>query len=146
VDVRRAAPDDAPALAALRAEWGAEGGTPDDAAFRHLFAEWVATHAATHAAWVAADGGEVVGMAFLAELPRPPSAEVGLRLHGDLQSVYVRPPYRSRGLGARLVRAVVDEARARGMARLTVQSGERAVTLYERAGFAPSPRLMRLDL
>jgi GNAT superfamily N-acetyltransferase len=146
VEIRYARPADVPALAALRGEWGVETGEADDPAFRETFRQWVGEHAPTHTAFVAEDGGEVVGMAFLADLPRPPSAGVGRRLHGDLQSVYVRPGHRDRGVGTLLVARVVAEARRRGMTRLTVQSGTRAVTLYERAGFAASPLLLRLDL
>jgi len=145
VRVRPALPADADALAALRAEWGTESGAAaDDPSFRETFRAWVL--GSSHAAFVAVDGDEVVGMAFLAELPRPPSAESWRRVHGDLQSVYVRPPHRDRGVGTSLVEAVLAEARRRGMARVVVQSGTRAVSLYERAGFAPSPRLMLLDL
>ena len=146
MEVRHARPADGPALAALRAEWGTEAGVADDAAFRETFRQWVGEHAATHTAFVAVDGDEVVGMAFLADVPRPPSAEAGRRLHGDLQSVYVRPAWRGRGTGTLLVERILDEARRRGMTRLTVQSGTRAVTLYERAGFEASPKLLRLDL
>lgn len=146
MEVRHARPADATALAALRAEWGVETGTPDDPAFRETFARWVGEHALTHTAFVAVDGDEVVGMAFLADLPRPPAADVGLRLHGDLQSVYVRPAHRGAGTGAMLVDAVVAEARRRGMARLVVQSSGGAVTLYERAAFESSPKLLRRDL
>ena len=146
MEVRRAVPADAAALAALRAEWGDETGDPVGEEFRATFRDWVAETAATHTAFVAVDGDEVVGMAFLADLPRPPAAGVGRRLHGDLQSVYVRPPYRDAGVGTALVAAVVAEARRRGMTRLVVQSGTRAVTLYERAGFAASDRLLRMDL
>jgi GNAT superfamily N-acetyltransferase len=146
VEIRYARPADAAALAALRAEWGVESGEPDTEAFRATFARWVSEYALTHTAFVADDDGEVVGMAFLADLPRPPSAEVGRRLHGDVQSVYVRADRRGLGLATLLLERVVAEARRRGMTRLTVQSSSRALSLYERAGFEVSPRLMWLEL
>lgn len=45
----------------------------------------------------------------------------GLEVHGPdgvLRSVAVDPAWRGRGLGARLVRAIIDEARARGLRHL----------------------------
>lgn len=144
--VRYARPGDAAALAALRAEWGVESGEPDAEEFRETFRRWVGEYALTHTAFVADDDGEVVGMAFLADLPRPPSAGEGRRLHGDVQSVYVRPDRRARGIGTLLLERIVAEARRRGMTRLTVQSTSRALPLYERAGFASAPKLLWMDL
>jgi GNAT superfamily N-acetyltransferase len=145
VEIRRAGPPDAAALAALRAGWGEEHGAASPG-FPAVFAEWAAASGATHVAFVAVVAGEVVGMAWLARLERPPSPEEGRRLHGDLQSVYVVPARRGAGIGAALTAAVVEEARRLGMTRLTVQSSGRAVPLYRRAGFEHSDRLLRLDL
>lgn len=146
MDVRVAGPDDAAALARLRVRWGEEWGAADDGSFATLFAEWVRDNAATHTAFVAVHDGEVVGMAWLARYRRPPSPERGVRVHGDVQSVYVLPAFRGAGTGTLLVSAVIDEGRRLGLHRLTVQSSERAAALYQRAGFAPSERLLRMDL
>lgn len=143
--IRRAAVSDVAALAALRAAWGEEYGASSPG-FAAVFEEWVRGSGSTHTAFVAEVSGEVVGMAWLARLERPPSPEEGRRLHGDLQSVYVVPSRRNMGIGAALTAAVIEEARRLGMTRLTVQSSGRAVPLYQRAGFEHSDRLLRLDL
>jgi GNAT superfamily N-acetyltransferase len=143
--VRRAVAADAPALAALRLAWGREHGAGDEA-FAALFEEWVRGSGETHTGFVATVGDAIVGMAWLARLPRTPSPERGPRLHGDVQSVYVLPSHRGHGTGTALTNAVIEEARAAGVQRLTVQSSTRAVTLYESLGFASSPKLLWLDL
>jgi GNAT superfamily N-acetyltransferase len=146
VDVRVAGPDDAAALARLRVRWGEEWGAAGDGSFAASFEEWVRDNAATHTAFVAVHDGEVVGMAWLAAYRRPPSPERGARVHGDVQSVYVLPAYRDVGVGTLLVSALIEEGRRLGLRRLTVQSSDGAVALYERAGFAASERLLRMDL
>jgi GNAT superfamily N-acetyltransferase len=151
--IRAAGLADASALADLRRAWRNEGQpTPDatapaDAAREaEAVAAWMRENAATHTALVAVDGERVVGMAWLARLARLPNPGQARRDHGDLQSVYVLPAYRDRGVGSALVAAVVDEARRRGMHHLTVRSGTRSETVYRRLGFAAYDLLLDLEL
>lgn len=141
--IRRATPEDAPALAALRVAWGDEADASRDG-FASTFEDWA--RSTDHTGFVAVEDGEVVGMAWLALLERPPSPERGTRVGGDVQSVYVLASHRRRGIGSTLTRAVVDEARRRGAQRVTVQSSTRAVPMYERLGFASTPKLLQMDL
>ena len=57
-------------------------------------------------------------------------------------SIGVAPGHRGRGVGTALLGAVLDQARARGLraVSLSVEDGNRARTLYERAGFVPVGR------
>nr|WP_255480617.1 GNAT family N-acetyltransferase [Quadrisphaera sp. RL12-1S] len=149
--VRAALPGDLPAIARLRWQWWDEwrtDGTPDEdpAAFSAEFTAWAERSTATHRASVVVDGEEVVGMAWLAEVSRPPSpGHLDIR-RGDLQSVYVVPELRGQGWGARLVAHVLEDARARGMQRVTVYSGGRSLSLYARAGFEVTEHLRQVDL
>ena len=62
---------------------------------------------------------------------------------GWLEELYVRPEWRQRGLGARLISEVIRQARARGWRALDleVEAGhERVVSLYRRHGFRPHRR------
>lgn len=56
-------------------------------------------------------------------------------------SIWVAPDCRGQGLGGELLRAALDEARRRGVERvsLSVEAGNPAVHLYRRSGFRPVP-------
>ncbi len=57
---------------------------------------------------------------------------------GYVTNVAVLPQYRRQGIGARLVRAAVDGARARGCEFLSLEvrvGNEAAIRLYEKLGF-----------
>ena len=129
------------ALGRLRCEWA---GAPEEEEFLQAFEEWLLAHAATHQPFVALDGDEPVGMATLALLSRVPDVGQLSRLSADLQSVYVRPAHRGRGIGQGLVLAVLRHAWELGVERVTVSSSGKAVTLYERAGFVSSRRLLEI--
>jgi GNAT superfamily N-acetyltransferase len=77
------------------------------------------------------DDGGVVGTAAL-QLTGPAS--------GELRKMFLLPRARGRGMGRALLDAVLDAARARGLERLTLTTRhryDRAIRLYERAGFRP---------
>jgi GNAT superfamily N-acetyltransferase len=65
------------------------------------------------------------------------------RLSADIQSVFVLERERGRGIGSMLVSAATEHARSLGAGTVTVQSGRRAVPVYERLGFASSPQLLQ---
>ena len=57
---------------------------------------------------------------------------------GELANIAVAPGCRGRGLGARLLAAVLDTAREQGVEELFLEvrdSNERAIAMYERRGF-----------
>lgn len=127
--------EDATALAALRAV-GRRGDTaPADAEFTQFFVEWTSNHLSTHQAFVAVIGDDVVGMAWLMVAERVPTRRKHVRRCGDVQSVYVRPDLRDRGIGAALVRAVLEHVATLDLEHVTVHSSDGAVSLYERSGF-----------
>ncbi|WBB69529.1 GNAT family N-acetyltransferase [Micromonospora sp. WMMD812] len=146
VAVREAAAVDAAALAGLRwrrlTEEGGYRGT-DRAAFVELFSTWVADHRPTHLPFLAEVDGEAVGMAWLMVAERVPTPVRRGRLCGDVQSVYVVPELRDGGIGARLLEAVLAEARRRELEHVTVHSSERAVAFYQRVGFRHDERWLR---
>ena len=115
------------------------------AAFMPAFADWCAEHQHTHLPVVAElEGGGLVGMAWLVVVPRVPRPGDLGRRSADLQSVFVLPEHRSRGIGSAIVRGAIEHAAATGILRVTVHSGTRAIPLYERLGFARSPKLMQV--
>ena len=147
--VRRAGPGDARALARLRWQWRVDEeqeSATDEPAFAAAFGRWVEEHRESHLAWLAEVDGEPVGMAWLAIIHRVPGPAVPVRLAGHLQSVYVRPDRRDRGVGAALVTAVIAEGRRRGLDYVWVHPSVRSVPLYRRAGFRENAGVLHLDL
>lgn len=85
--------------------------------------------------WVAAEGEELVGTAALAELEPH---------HEELKSMRTEPRLRGRGVASRLLTHLLDDARARGVERVSLETGSMeffapARALYARAGFVPCP-------
>jgi GNAT superfamily N-acetyltransferase len=143
VTVRRAIAEDAPGLARLRWQWrieerGEPG--PDRDAFLDYFASWTIDHLHTHVPFLAEVDGRLAGMAFLAISDRVPSPARMDRRTGDVQSVYVVPELRSRGVGAQLMKALCQYARDRELVFVSVHSADRAVAFYRRWGFSGSER------
>ena len=61
---------------------------------------------------------------------------------GWVEAVFVRPHARGRGLAARLLDALAEDARAHGIRELWLEVGRAnapALAAYARAGFAPAP-------
>lgn len=144
VTVRPASDADAAALGGLRwrratQDHGHQGDNLDE--FVATLAGWMRAHPG-HRAFVAEAGGEVVGMAWLAVLDRVPTANKYSRRGGDVQSVFVLPELRDHGIGARLMSAVLDEARRLGLEHVTVHSSARAVPFYRRNGWAHDPETL----
>ena len=78
---------------------------------------------------VATDHEDIVGAGSLLEM----SAALS-----EVRSLVVAPAYRQNGIGAKIVDALVDEARARGIS--TVFALTRAVPFFAKLGFAVTER------
>ena len=146
VSIRSAEPGDIGAVADLRWAWLTENGDAPVVGheeFTALFIAWAAANAGSHHCTVARRGDTVIGMAWLAVVPRVPSPRAPERASGDVQCVYVVPAERNSGIGGRILRSVLGRAGDLGLERVTVHSSPDAVTAYERAGFAASERLLQ---
>ncbi len=105
-----------------------------DASFEHLVAEIIAAFVKNHdprreRAWIAELDGAVAGSIFLVR----ESDEVG-----RLRLLFVEPWARGHGIGARLVAACIDQARASGYNRLTLWTQSNLLAarrIYQAAGF-----------
>ena len=93
----------------------------------HLTVEQMADDATT--VFIARDGGQAVACG-------------ALKRHaggiGEVKRMYTRPSHRGRKIGAMIVEQIEALARAKGLARLVLETGDRhpaAWTVYERAGF-----------
>lgn len=81
--------------------------------------------------WTAWNEGRLVGCCALKQLDRS---------HGEVKSMRVARNFRAKGMGSALVAHVISEARARGLTRLSLETGampffEPARRLYKRHGF-----------
>jgi len=113
-------------------------------AFANDLTTWWAAHEHSHSAFVARlEAPELVGMAWVALVPRVPRPGSTSRWSADIQSVFVTPEHRGRGIGSALVSAATEHATRLGATRVEVHSSSKAVPLYERLGFAPSPQLLQ---
>jgi putative acetyltransferase len=85
--------------------------------------------------WSVWEGNVVVGVGALKRLDAA---------HGEVKSMYTAAAARGRGVGAAMLREIMAAARARGMARLSLETGSwpyfaPARALYSRHGFEECP-------
>jgi GNAT superfamily N-acetyltransferase len=143
VTVRRGTAVDAPALARLRWRWRTEERGEaglDREAFVDYCTGWIVDHLATHVPFAVEADRRLAGMAFLAMTERVPGPGHMDRRTGDIQSVYVVPELRDRGVGAQLLAAVCQYAADRELVFVTVHSANDAIRFYRRWGFDGSER------
>jgi GNAT superfamily N-acetyltransferase len=146
VDVRRATLGDAAGLAQLKVEWANLDQSPSSQAmdeFGTTLASWIRRQGDSLVVEVAVADERVVGMAWMVLFERVPDFSHRQRLTADIQSVYVSPAHRGRGVGRRLVDALCAAADTRGVPRTLVTASVRSVSLYNRSGFEESPLLLQ---
>jgi len=122
-------------LEQLEAEPDAFGESVDEASRVPLdvIASRLGAPADESAVFAAFDGDSIVGTAGWYRF-----REVKTRHKGRIGGVYVRAPYRGRGIGRRMIRAVIGAAAGAGVEQLmlsVVSKQTAAVHLYESLGF-----------
>jgi ribosomal protein S18 acetylase RimI-like enzyme len=83
---------------------------------------------------------EIVGMVFVS-LVDDYHAYVRDNKSGRVNSVYVIPAYRRRGIGQALMHAAMDWLRTKGCVVVRLHSSEDGVALYQSLGFKPRREL-----
>ena len=83
--------------------------------------------------WCARRDAELVGTVALARIDAT---------HEELKSMRTAPNHRGRGIARNLLRVAVDDARSRGVRRISLETGSmgffaRARALYQSEGFVP---------
>jgi GNAT superfamily N-acetyltransferase len=141
--------DDLADLARLRWNWQlAQGEVPqmDEAAFVERFSAWASERSRTHVAYLVRRAGQPLGMAWLVVTERLPGPGRWDRANAYIATLYVEPDARGDGIGTRLISALIDEARRRGVDILQVHPSDQAMDLYRRLGFIDHPGSLDLSL
>lgn len=149
--VRRAGDDDQDLAASWRLAFladhlGVDGFDEDVVAtIRTFFRE---EHAADRAwSWLAEDDdGRTVGAVTLLVRPAAPHPHHPGRREGYVVNLYVDPRVRGQGCGRRLMEALLADARAAGLRRVSLHATDDGRPLYHRLGFAPEPAFLQLPL
>jgi GNAT superfamily N-acetyltransferase len=148
--VRRATTSDAHALGLLRWRLKAEDSALLSVSIEDFVAEcsawFTARLSADWALWVAEGHGELLGQVCLQIVEKVPSPEPSARALGYVTNFYVTPPARDRGVGGRLLAEMRAWAEAQQLDTLIVWPSERAVSVYERAGFQGRNEVMELRI
>ena len=141
--IRRADDADVPGLAALRREWTQEwGGVGDDPGFAEQFTAWFEQERERRVTWLAEADGRAVGMVNLTVFERMPQPGRAPSRWGYLAIAFVLADYRDRGIGGRLLDALLRYADGHDFARVVLNPSERAIPLYLRAGFRSASALL----
>ena len=141
--IRRAGDADLAAIARLRRQWTQEqGGAANDPRFDRRLAAWFARESARRITWLAEAGGRPVGMMNLAIFERMPRPGRAPSRWGYLGNAFVLAAYRNRGIGGKLIQAVLGYADENGFARVVLSPSQRSIPFYQRSGFGPADALM----
>ena len=140
IQVRRAIPGDASALAELRWEFrsGREPAVESHDAFVERCAEWMRRQLEGTAwqAWVALDDhGAIVGQVWVDLIEKLPNPVGELEHHAYLSNLYVKPDARG-GTGAALLAAALEWTETHAVDSVVLWATPRSVTLYERYQFS----------
>jgi GNAT superfamily N-acetyltransferase len=96
-------------------------------------------------AWVIAQADRIAAsgaVLYTDWLPRPDGKRP---VHAYVHSVYTEPAYRHIGLARRLLKAMIEECRSRGLPRVNLHASDQGRGLYEQLGFVATNE-MRLIL
>jgi GNAT superfamily N-acetyltransferase len=150
--VRRATPADIPALVELRIAFDHElaGPLPAERADEHRASieSYLRSHVpdGRYRMWVADAAGEVVGMAGLVVIDRPPHPRSRRAPEAMVFNVMTAPAWRRRGVGRAMMEALIADGRALGCRRLVLRASDDGSHLYAALGFRDPGTWRQLDL
>ena len=147
--IRLADASDAPALAALRYALRSSTGiaTEPEAEFLRRCTSWMEKHLEDDnfwRCWIAEQEGKLIGAVWLQLVEKIPNPRSEAEHHAYLTNFYVDESARGRGIGTRLLRAVIDWCNTSDVHAIILWPTERSRSLYERNGFAVRDDIMEL--
>ena len=97
-------------------------------------------------AWLAIYENDIIATSGLSFSVVPPSFKCLDGKVAYIMNMYTIPEYRKQGIGTKLLKRTVDEAKKRGYKRITLHATDMGRALYEKYGFKDSHGYMVLDI
>lgn len=97
-------------------------------------------------AWLAEDGGKIVGTSGLSFYSIAPSLKNLTGKIAYILNMYTIPSYRGKGIASALFERIVGEAKNRGYKKILLHATESGRPVYQKFGFKSTDNEMALDL
>jgi len=150
VSYRRAEMRDVEALAILRREFLLEvaDARADDPSILPNLRSWFKEKLANghFAAILAVINDEVIASSGLVVHEHPPGIMIPNGREAYIMNMYTRPACRGQGIATEIFRQLLDIAREKNCTRVALHALPAGRPIYEREGFIPGDKEMRLDL
>jgi GNAT superfamily N-acetyltransferase len=147
-EIRRAGRSDARAMARMRYDFRTELDAPSEREHEFLdrAAAWFEGRLASGSwtGWLAHQREQPVGLVLVQLIEKVPNPVVEPETLGYVSSLYVRPQWRGRGIGDRLLATAVAFCQDNGVESVVLWPSPRSVPLYERQGFRRQAKVMEL--
>ncbi len=85
--------------------------------------------------WIAEEGGKLSAMGGVCFFTLPPNDWCPVGKSAYIANMYTAPAFRKRGIAARLLKILLDEAKSRGCERIWLHTTDAGKRLYEKYGF-----------
>lgn len=150
VQVRRASPGDAAALARLRLEFRGPRApaVETEAEFLERCTAWMRARLTPGSAWRvwALDlGGEPIGNIWLQVVEKLPNPTAEPELHGYVSNFYISPHHRNAGGGSALLADALAECKRLSVDTVFLWPSARSRPLYHRHGFTTTDGVLVLS-
>lgn len=122
-----------------------EGLTPDpDAASLKDFARFIREKmdSGELVEWVAEEDGKIIATAAVLFMEFPPVFNDPTGMRGYITNMYTDDEYRGQGIAGKLLEIMDDEARARGVTRMTLHASVLGKKAYVKSGYKETDLLM----
>lgn len=96
--------------------------------------------------WIAQEHDQIVAHIYVQRIPKVPKPTRLDDALGYVTNVYTRPAYRGRGIGAELLRHVLQWAREQDLESLILWPSETSVAFYQRAGFRGNAEMLEYEV
>jgi GNAT superfamily N-acetyltransferase len=151
VQVRRALPRDADALAELRYVFRNEQrpATESPEAFAARCSNWMRPRLrgdSRWTVWLAERGGRIVGNLWMQLVEKIPNPGPESELHAYISNFFIAPAERNSGVGTKILSAAVAYCRAHHVDTVFLWPTQRSTPLYQRTGFEIPADLLVLEL